>query len=107
MSNSIDRRGFVRVCAGLAAVAASGLGRVAHAADLPHVDESAAQAQALGYVHDAAKVDKAKFAGFVAGSLCSGCQLYQGGTAEWGACALFPGAAVNAKGWCSAFAKKA
>ena len=105
MSNSIDRRRFARICAGLAAVAASG--RVAYAVDLPHVDESSAQAQALGYVHDAAKVDKAKFATFIAGSECSNCQLYQGGTAEWGACVLFAGAAVSAKGWCSAFVKKA
>ena len=107
MSNSIDRRSFTRICAGLAAVAASGLGRVAYAVDLPHVDEAGPQAQALGYVHDAAKVDKAKFAAFVAGTDCAACQLYQGGTAEWGACPLFAGAAVSAKGWCSAFAKKA
>ena len=107
MSNSIDRRGFGRVCAGLAAVAVTGVGRVAQAADLPHVDEAGPQAQALGYVHDATKADKAKFQAFVAGSNCAGCQLYQGGAAEWGACALFAGAAVAAAGWCSAFAKKA
>lgn len=107
MSNSIDRRSFARICAGLAAVAASGLGGVTYAVDLPHVDEASAQAQALGYVHDAAKVDKAKFATFVAGSECLNCQLYQGGAAQWGACALFAGAAVSAKGWCSAFVKKA
>ncbi len=107
MSNSIDRRAFARICAGLAAVATTGLGRVAHAADLPHVDEAGPQAQALGYVHDAEKADKAKFPAFVAGSHCGACQLFQGGTAEWGACALFAGAAVSAKGWCSAFAKKA
>lgn len=107
MTNSIDRRGFGRICAGMAAVAAVGVGRLAHAADLPHVDEAGAQAQALGYVHDASKADKAKFPAFVAGSQCSGCQLFQGGAAEWGACALFAGQAVSAKGWCSAFAKKA
>ncbi len=107
MSNSIDRRGFGRFCAGLAAVAVTGAGRIAHAADLAHVDEAAPQAQALGYVQDAAKADKAKFPAYVAGSVCAGCQLFQGGAAEWGACALFAGSAVNARGWCSAFAKKA
>jgi High potential iron-sulfur protein len=107
MSKSIDRRGFGRICAGLAAVAVTGTGRLAQAADLPHVDEAGPQAQALGYVHDASKVDKVKFPGYVAGSICGGCQLYQGGTAEWGPCALFAGSAVNTKGWCSAFAKKA
>ena len=63
MSNSIDRRRFGRVCAGLAAVAVSGVGRVAQAADLPHVDEAGPQAQALGYVSDASKADKVKFVG--------------------------------------------
>ena len=107
MSNPINRRDFGRICAGLAAVAVTGTGRLAHATDLPHVDEAAPQAQALGYVHDANKTDKAKFPAYVAGSICGGCQLYQGGAAEWGACALFTGATVNTKGWCSAFAKKA
>ncbi len=107
MSNSIDRRGFGRICAGLAAVAVTGLGRVAQAADLPPVDAAGPQAAALGYVEDASKADKAKFPAYVAGSNCAGCQLYQGGAAERGACALFAGSSVNGKGWCSAFAKKA
>ncbi len=107
MSNSIDRRGFGRICAGLAAVAVTGVGRPALAADLPHVDEAGPQAQALGYVSDATKADKVKFPVYVAGSQCSACQLFQGGTAEFGPCALFAGSAVSAKGWCSAFAKKA
>ena len=107
MSNSIDRRGFGRVCAGLVAVALAGGSRVARAADLPHVDEAGPQAKALGYVHDAAAVVKAKYPAFVEGSHCATCQLYQGGTAEWGPCPLFAGNAVSAKGWCSAYAKKA
>lgn len=107
MSNSIDRRSFGRICAGVAALAVSGAQRLAHAADLAHVDAAGAQAQALGYVEDATKADKVKFPAYVAGSACAGCLLFQGGTAAWGACALFAGSAVNAKGWCSAFAKKA
>ena len=107
MSNPIDRRGFGRLCAGLVAVTLAGGTRAARAADLPHVDEAGAQAKALGYVHDAANVDKAKYPAFVNGSLCSNCQLYQGGSAEWGPCPLFAGAAVAGKGWCSAYAKKA
>lgn len=105
MPNTINRRNFARICAGLAAVA--GTGRLAQAADLPRVDEAGPQAQALGYVHDASKSDKVKFPAYVAGSVCGGCLLFQGGTAEWGPCALFAGSAVNNKGWCSAFAKKA
>jgi High potential iron-sulfur protein len=107
MSNSIDRRSFGRICAGLVTLTVSGAHRLAHAADLAHVDAAGPQAQALGYVEDASKSDKVKFPAYVAGSTCAGCLLFQGGTAQWGACALFAGSAVNAKGWCSAFAKKA
>lgn len=107
MSNSIDRRGFGRICAGLAAVAVTAAGRIAYAADLAHVDEAGPQAQALGYVQDASKADTVKFPAYVAGSACAGCLLFQGGAAQWGPCALFAGSAVNARGWCSAFAKKA
>ena len=75
---------------------------------LPHVDEKDAQAQALGYRHDAAKVDKKKFATYQAGQACSNCNLFQGKPKDaWGPCTIFPGKQVNAKGWCSAWQKKA
>ena len=71
------------------------------------VDEKDAQAKSLGYVADAAKVDKAKFKTFVAGSNCGNCALYQGKAgAAAGGCPLFAGKQVAAKGWCSAYAKK-
>jgi High potential iron-sulfur protein len=75
----------------------------------PMVDSAAdPTAQALGYVNDASKVDKAKYANFVAGSACSNCALYQGQAgAEAGPCPLFAGKQVSAKGWCSSYAKKA
>ena len=66
------------------------------------------QAVALGYVEDAAKVDKAKFPKFVAGQNCANCALYTGKAgAAAGGCTLFAGKQVTAKGWCSAHAKKA
>ena len=102
---TLNRREFARACAGLVAGALL-VPAASQAADLPLVDEASAQAKALGYVHDAAAVDKAKYANFVEGSTCQGCALYQGGDAATGPCALFPGQAVDAKGWCSAFAKK-
>ena len=77
------------------------------AAGGPMVDEKDATAVALGYVADASQVDKAKYANFTAGQNCAGCALYQGGAAPAGGCALFAGKQVSAKGWCSAFAKKA
>ena len=66
------------------------------------------QAVALGYVEDAAKVDKAKFPKFVAGQNCANCALYTGKAgAAAGGCTLFAGKQVTAKGWCTAHAKKA
>ena len=72
------------------------------------VAETDPQAVALGYVADASKVDKAKHANYVEGSLCSGCALYQGKAGDAsGPCPLYAGKAVAAKGWCSSWAKKA
>lgn len=72
------------------------------------VDENEQQAQGLGYKHDAAKVDKAKFPNFQPGQLCSSCNFFKGKPgAAWGPCDIFSGREVNAKGWCSAWAKKA
>ena len=75
---------------------------------MQRVDEQGPQAQALGYVEDASRVDKSRFANFVAGSQCSNCALYQGpaGSAE-GPCAIFGGQRVAAAGWCNTWAKKA
>ncbi len=99
-----SRRQFIQIVpvAGAAALLAA-----AGTASAAMVDENDAQAKALGYVADAARVDKAKFKQFAAGQNCGNCALYQGGTAPAGKCALFPGKDVAAKGWCSAYAKKA
>ncbi len=72
------------------------------------VAETDAQAAALGYKADATKTDKAKFKQYAAGNQCSNCVLYQGKAADTaGPCPLFVGKQVTAKGWCSAWAKKA
>jgi len=72
------------------------------------LEESDAQAKALGYVHDATKVDKTKQAKFAAGQNCHSCQLFQGKpTDAWGGCPLFGVKQVAGGGWCSAWAKKA
>ncbi len=71
------------------------------------VDENEQQAQALGYKHDVAKIDKAKFKNFQPGQLCSSCNLFKGKAGDaWGPCDIFAGREVNAKGWCSAWVKK-
>ena len=98
-----SRRSFLQVVP-VAGAALLGT-RLAFAADLDPKDP---QAAALGYVADASKVDKAKFPKFAAGQDCASCQLYQGKPGEAsGPCPLCAGKTVAAKGWCSAFVKKA
>src|SRR5450759_3354580 len=72
------------------------------------VGEKDAQAVALGYVDDAIRVDKVKFKAYIAGSQCSGGARYVGKARDSaGCCPVFQGKNVTAKGWCSAWAKKA
>jgi len=72
------------------------------------VDETSAQAGAIGYVADAKKTDTKKHPKYATGQNCSNCALYQGKvTDKAGACALFPGKQVAGAGWCNAWAKKA
>lgn len=72
------------------------------------VAETEVQAVSLGYVTDAARADKAKFAMYAVGQDCSNCVHYSGKTGDaTGPCAIFQGRPVSAKGWCSAYVKKA
>lgn len=100
------RRTFLLVTLpGAALAAAAGRSASAQAARL---EETAPTAVALGYKHDAAKVDAAKYPTFAAGRNCANCQLYQAKAGEaWGACGAVGGKLVNAKGWCVAWVKKA
>ena len=78
------------------------------AAQAVKLEETDPQAAALGYRHDASKVDLKKYPTFAAGRNCANCQLFQGKTKEvWGPCGAFGGKLVNANGWCVAWAKKA
>jgi hypothetical protein len=89
-----------------AAVAASAMPLLAKLASqpalaaLPPLPTSNAQAKALSYTEDATTVKNPMFK---AGSDCANCQFF---TADTGACAIFPGFAVAAKGWCSGWALK-
>jgi len=107
LQDSSRRRFFRAAGTGLgAAMIVGALPRLAHADDLPHLSPTDPTAQALNYNEDASKVDKAKATTFVAGSLCSNCTFFHGGSTGYGACDLFPGKATNAKGWCAGYAKK-
>ncbi len=100
-----SRRRFFRITAiGLATApfANALMSGTAHAVDA--VKETDPTAVALGYVADAAKstkrTDKA--------AMCGTCSLFSGkpGAAD-GPCAIFQGNLVQAKGWCTAWVKKA
>ena len=79
----------------------------AQAKPLPHLDESDARASALGYRADAKKVDRQKYPNFKPGTDCDDCIQYEGKKKDaFGPCKIFPGKAVSAKGWCSAFQPK-
>ena len=98
------RRKFIQIVP--VAGAALLVGQAARAQAL--VAEKDPQAVALGYVSDATKADKTKYKNYAAGQTCANCALYQGkATDPTGACPLFAGKVVAAKGWCSAWAKKA
>jgi hypothetical protein len=45
-------------------------------AQAARLDEKDPQAVALGYVHDAGKVDTKKFPKYAAGQVCANCGLY-------------------------------
>jgi hypothetical protein len=84
-------------------------GTAVQAADLPHVAADDPTAVALKYVDDATKAQRADKMGVAAADqTCANCQFVQGADAdEWRPCMLFPGKAVNNKGWCSSWTKKA
>jgi hypothetical protein len=100
------RRRFLRLStsSGLALACGSSLAQT----PAPVLNEAEPQAQALGYVADAARVDKAKFPKYVQGQRCAACQLYQAPPATpMAPCAIFAGKQVAGPGWCSAFVPRA
>ena len=109
MNSSLPRRKFIKlgiVAAGSAAFALTA--RTPLAAGLPHVSEADQMAQGLGYREDAKKVDAKKYPAYKPGELCVNCKLYQERAGDaWGPCQIFPGKDVSAKGWCTAYQKKA
>jgi high potential iron-sulfur protein len=105
----MKRRDFLKLGSlAVASAAVAGHAASSWAQGQPHLDPKDAQAQALGYTHDATKADRKKFPKYQAGQACANCQLYQGKPKDaWGPCQIFAGKQVNPKGWCSAYVKKA
>jgi hypothetical protein len=99
------RRTFItRILPASALIGAPGLS----AAQAARLAENDAVAQALGYRHDATKVDAKKHPTFAAGRICANCNLYAGkGSDPWAPCSAVGNKLVNAQGWCVAWVKKA
>jgi hypothetical protein len=95
--NNVNRRDFLKLSGTtLIGVTLSGVAMRANAQEQVKLDDPTALA--LKYVHDSK----------VAGQNCANCQYIQGeADKEWVGCGIFPGKVVNAKGWCSAWMKKA
>jgi hypothetical protein len=113
MSNNpanVSRRRALKMVAGAAAVVPLSTlitSRSALAADLPHVAEDDPVAVGVKYVHDATKANRVDKAGVAAAEQhCLNCNFAQATEGEWLPCQIFPGKAVNANGWCTAWAPK-
>lgn len=93
---------------GLTAVAAASvISFEAYADELPDVTEDDPMAMGLGYKIDTATVDAAKYTSHAADQDCANCSLYTSTSDTAGTCTIFAGKQVSAKGWCTAYAKKA
>lgn len=109
----LDRRQFLKrgMQAGGSVFALTAIPLQLVAQDAEKVDPSEPLAQAMGYVHDAATVDTAKFpkrAGEAgANQFCHNCALYAGEPdAEWAPCSIFQNRLVAGAGWCNAWVAK-
>ncbi|MGE5865660.1 MAG: high-potential iron-sulfur protein [Rhizobacter sp.] len=61
-------------------------------------------AVAVGYVEDAARVDRKRYPKFTPDQDCARCDLYKAPVdAPWGPCTVFPGQLVAGRGWCDVF----
>jgi hypothetical protein len=109
MSERYNRRTVLKnALAGLAALPAAGLVRDAAAQGAPaQLDEKDPLAVAMGYTHDAKKVDASKTPQYKPGSTCANCLQLTGKEGEqWRPCNIFPGKLVNADGWCKVWVAK-
>jgi hypothetical protein len=124
MSHSIleqsSRRNFLK--SGLLVLSACSLvvpskNLLADDTTLPILDPADPTATALGYNHEASKVDTAKFPKKAAADgpeqKCNNCSLFQGGgvkvtgkEGDWGKCTIFQGKLVATEGWCNSWLKK-
>lgn len=102
MSSNSRRVFMLQVAAGGTALTCGSLAQ----ASVPKADEGEPKAKSLGYKHDSAKVDKARFPKHNAGERCSGCMAWLGTPKDaWAECDLMADRLVANAGWCSSYVK--
>ena len=110
MKLETNRREFIRKTVLIASAPALTISALARAEEAL-IDENNPSAVALGYKHNAADIDTAKYPKKAgpegAKQLCLNCSLYQPKTEVLGGCQIFPGKNVAAGGWCNVWAAKA
>ncbi len=100
----LSRRNFLRKLAIAGPAGSLLMINPALAQDLPKLAGDDPQAVALQYVADASTSTAPNYK---AGSNCANCALIQGNDGDaYRPCGIFPGKAVAAAGWCSAWAAK-
>jgi len=100
-----NRRDVLKSILGIAAWFTTA--RFAAAGDLPHLTSENPSAASLGYTENSAAVDQTKFPKHQVGQQCANCKYFQGDArVQYAPCALYPGNAVNADGWCSGYVAK-
>ncbi len=105
-ATDLNRRSFLTSMS--IAIAGASLVDTAARAEAPHLPLADPTAQALGYTENSAAVDETKYATHKAGMQCNNCNFFQGTPdTAYAPCQLYSGKLVNAKGWCSGYAKKA
>ena len=77
------------------------------AAALKKVEENEPKATAIGYKHDSAKVDRARYPKHSPDQRCHNCLAWAPAKPadEWGECDLMSDRLVHRNGWCSSYKK--
>jgi hypothetical protein len=102
MSESSRRVFMMRVAAGGTALASAMV-----SAAPKRVEESEPKAMSLGYRHDSAQVDKAKYPKHTPDQKCNNCVAWLGKPSDPTAeCDLITDRLVSNGGWCSSYVKK-
>lgn len=111
MNKELTRRSFLQIFTTSAvAISLLKVNQLLAAVDLKALpkgakplDEKAPMANALGYKHEAANVNKDRYKKYVAGQNCANCAQYVKKNDKWGECKIIKGGLVYADGWCNSY----